>query len=129
MKITYNPSSSKLLTFHDKIPDFINLEDTPRDYLERCINTIDSREPEVKAFVTLCLDRARDAADASTKRYKENRILSPIDGMPYGMKDVFETEDMPMQLGSPLFEGYETGWDAACTYFLRRGYGREWLRT
>ena len=121
MKITYNPSSSKLLTFHDKIPDFINLEDTPRDYLERCINTIDLREPEVKAFVTLCLDRARDAADASTKRYKQNRVLSPIDGMPYGMKDVFETEDMPMQLGSPLFEGYETGWDAACAYFLRRG--------
>jgi len=121
MKIPYDPSSSNLLTFYDKIPNFINLSDTPRDYLERCINTIELREPDVKAFVTLCLDRAREAADESTKRYKENRVLSPIDGMPYGMKDVFETEDMPMQLGSPLFEGYETGWDAACSYFLRRG--------
>jgi len=67
------------------------------------------------------MDRARAAADASTLRYKENRVLSPLDGMPFGMKDVFETEDMPMQLGSPIFEGYETGWDAACVYFLRRG--------
>ena len=121
MKIPYDPSSSNLLTFYDKVPDFINLNDTPRDYLERCIDTIELREPDIKAFVTLCLDRAREAADESTKRYKENRVLSPIDGMPYGMKDVFETEDMPMQLGSPLFEGYETGWDAACAYFLRRG--------
>ena len=121
MKTPYDPSSSKLLSFYDKIPSFVDGTDTPRAYLERCIETIEAKEPEVKAFVTLSMDRARAAADASTLRYKENRILSPLDGMPFGMKDVFETEDMPMQLGSPIFEGYETGWDAACVYFLRRG--------
>ena len=121
MKTPYDPSSSKLLSFYDKIPSFVDGTDTPRAYLERCIETIEVKEPKIKAFVTLSLDRARTAADASTLRYKENRILSPLDGMPFGMKDVFETEDMPMQLGSPLFENYETGWDAASVYFLRRG--------
>jgi Asp-tRNA(Asn)/Glu-tRNA(Gln) amidotransferase A subunit family amidase len=121
MKIQYDPASSKLLTFYDKIPAFLDGSDTPRAYLERCLETIAEREPDVKAFVTFSLDRARTAADEATARYKDKRPLGPLDGMPFAMKDVFETEDMPMQLGSPLFEGYETGWDAACVYFLRRG--------
>lgn len=121
MKINYDPVSSNLLTFHDKIPSFLDGSDTPRAYLERCLETIEAREPDIKAFVTLSVDRARAAADDATERYKAGQPLSPIDGMPMAMKDVFETEDMPMQLGSRLFEGYETGWDAACVYFLRRG--------
>ena len=121
MKIKYDPSSSKLLTFYDKVPSFVDGSDTPRAYLERCLETIEGREPHVKAFVNFCFDPARVAADASTARYKSGHSLGPLDGMPFAMKDVFETKDMPMQLGSPLFEGYETGWDAACVYFLRRG--------
>ena len=121
MKIEYKPASSKLLTFYDKIPAFLDGSDTPRAYLERCLETVAAREPDVKAFVTFSLDRARAAADAATKRYKAKQPLGPLDGMPYAMKDAFETEDMPMQLGSRLFEGYQTGWDAACVYFLRRG--------
>jgi Asp-tRNA(Asn)/Glu-tRNA(Gln) amidotransferase A subunit family amidase len=120
MKITYDPSSSKLLTFYDQRPAFLDGTDTPRDYLERCLETVAEREPDIKAFVNFSLDRARTAADDATARYKANKPLSPLDGMPFAMKDVFETEDMPMQLGSRLFEGYETGWDAACVYFLRR---------
>ena len=121
MKIEYKPASSKLLTFYDKIPAFLDGSDTPRAYLERCLETVAAREPDVKAFVIFSLDRARAAADAATKRYKDKQPLGPLDGMPYAMKDVFETEDMPMQLGSRLFKGYQTGWDAACVYFLRRG--------
>jgi Asp-tRNA(Asn)/Glu-tRNA(Gln) amidotransferase A subunit family amidase len=121
MKINYAPNSSNLLTFHDKIPAFLNGSDTPRHYLERCLETLSEREPHIRAFVTLSLERARITADHSSKRYQDGRPLSPLDGMPYALKDVFETEDMPMQLGSRLFEGYETGWDSACAYFLRRG--------
>ena len=61
MKTPYDPSSSKLLSFYDKIPSFVDGTDTPRAYLERCIETIEAKEPEVKAFVTLSMDRARAA--------------------------------------------------------------------
>lgn len=121
MKTKYDPNSAKFLTFYDKISAFQEGADSPRDYLERCLETLSEREPQIQAFVTLCLDRARLTADEASKRYKDGRPLSPLDGMPYALKDAFETEDMPMQLGSRLFEGYETGWDSACAYFLRRG--------
>ena len=98
-----------MLTFYDKVPSLINGTDTPRAYLERYIETIEAREQVVRAFVTLCPDQARDATDSSTLKYKTNRILSLLDGMPFGMKDVFETEDIPMQLGSP--SGYRNGYN------------------
>ena len=117
---TYDPKTVSLLSFSNAVPAFLDGSDTPRAYLERCIETIEAREPAVKAFVTLNLDGARKAADASTERYRAGRPLSELDGMPVGIKDVHETEDMPMQVGSPIFEGWSSGWDGACVYALRK---------
>lgn len=120
-KITaYDPRTVTLLSFGNAVPAFMDGSDTPRAYLERCIETIETREPDVNAFVGLNLDGARQAADASTARYRDGHPLSELDGMPVGIKDVFETEDMPMQVGSPIFEGWSSGWDAACVYALRK---------
>ena len=116
----YDPKTAKLLSFSEAIPAFRDGSDTPRAYLERCIETIESREPEVKAFVTLNFENARKAADASTDRYKQGRALSELDGLPVAIKDVHETEDMPMQVGSPIFEGWSSGWDGACVFWLRK---------
>ncbi len=115
----YDPCSTRLLTFHDHVLKFLDGSDTPRAYLERCIETIDRREPQVQAFANLNYDGARVAADASTARYADGMPLSPIDGMPFGIKDLFETEDMPTENGSPLFEGRMTGRDSALVAGLR----------
>ncbi len=39
--------------------------------------------------------------------------MSPIDGMPVGIKDIIETVDMPTEMGSPLFAGWRSEKDAA----------------
>jgi Asp-tRNA(Asn)/Glu-tRNA(Gln) amidotransferase A subunit family amidase len=93
--------------------------DSPRAFLERCIESLDAWEPAVGAFVALNLDAARTAADLSTKRWRDGNQLSPIDGMPAGVKDVIETADMPTQNGSPLFDGFRSGRDAASVAALR----------
>ncbi len=117
---SYDPETVTLLSFSDAVPAFTDGNDTPRAYLERCIETIEAREPAVKAFVTLNLDGARKAADASTARYRDGRPLTELDGLPVAIKDVHETEDMPMQVGSPIFEDRSSGWDGACVYALRK---------
>ena len=117
---SYDPGTVTLLSFSNAVPAFLDGSDTPRDYLERCIGTIEAREAEVNAFVALNLEGARKAADASTARYRNGRPLSKLDGLPVAIKDVHETEDMPMQVGSPIFEGRSSGWDAACVYALRK---------
>jgi len=40
--------------------------------------------------------------------------------MPIAIKDLFESEDMPTQCGSPIFQGNETGRDSALIAGLRR---------
>lgn len=109
------------MSFKEARQAFLDRSSTPRAYLEECIAVIERREPSVKAFVSTHLRHARDGADASTERYRQGRPLSPMDGLPIGIKDVFETEDMPTQLGSPLFSGWYAGRDAAHVYVLRHG--------
>jgi Asp-tRNA(Asn)/Glu-tRNA(Gln) amidotransferase A subunit family amidase len=91
----------------------------PRDFLERCLADLEAWEPKIGAFVSLSLDAARAAADASGARWRNGKPLSPIDGMPVGIKDIIETFDMPTEQGSPLFVGYRTGRDAASVAALR----------
>jgi Asp-tRNA(Asn)/Glu-tRNA(Gln) amidotransferase A subunit family amidase len=93
---------------------------TPRDFLEACLVELVNREKDVGAFVTYDIERARAAADASTKRWQAGKPASAIDGMPMGIKDVIETVDMPTEMGSPLFAGWRSEKDAACVSALRQ---------
>lgn len=120
-KIPYDPACPDLLCYASAVPSFLDGSDTPRAYLERCLETIDAREPAIRAFVTMNIEGARRAADAATARYRQGRPLSVVDGLPIGIKDVHETEDMPMEVGSPIYKGWKSGWDAAAVYWLRKG--------
>jgi Asp-tRNA(Asn)/Glu-tRNA(Gln) amidotransferase A subunit family amidase len=94
-------------------------QDTPRAYLERCLDALAIWEPKIGAFVHADLDGARAAADGSSMRWRDHKPLSAIDGMPVGIKDIIETADMPTQMGSPLFDGWCSGRDAAAVAALR----------
>lgn len=93
--------------------------DSPRAFLERCLEVIEAHEQRVGAFVTLNVEGARVAADASTQRWQSGSMLSPIDGMPVGIKDIMETADMATEQGSPLFVGWQGRRDCAAVAALR----------
>jgi Asp-tRNA(Asn)/Glu-tRNA(Gln) amidotransferase A subunit family amidase len=105
--------------FQASTADFAAGKDSPRAYFERCFARIAELDPKVGAFVTLNVEGARAAADRSSERWRAGKKLSPIDGMPIGIKDIIETEDMPTEQGSPLFAGCRTGRDAATVAALR----------
>jgi Asp-tRNA(Asn)/Glu-tRNA(Gln) amidotransferase A subunit family amidase len=116
---SYDPRTFKALTFHDAVNRFREGTDSPRAYLERCIEMIKEREPIVKAFVALNESGARAASDESTVRWKAGRPLSAIDGMPIGIKDLLETKDMPTQMGCEAFRGNFPKRDNAAVWALR----------
>jgi Asp-tRNA(Asn)/Glu-tRNA(Gln) amidotransferase A subunit family amidase len=99
--------------------NFASGKDTPRQFLEQSINLLELWEPRIGAFVCTNLPQARAAAERSTERWRAGRPLSPIDGMPVGIKDIIETVDMPTQMGSPLFAGWRSEKDAASVRALR----------
>jgi len=98
---------------------FASGKDSPREFLERCLADLEAWEPKIGAFAALNLEGARTAADRATERWRAGRPLSPIDGMPVGVKDIIETSDMPTGNGSALFAGFRGGRDAASVAALR----------
>jgi Asp-tRNA(Asn)/Glu-tRNA(Gln) amidotransferase A subunit family amidase len=115
----YSPESFEPLTFFGAVPQFRDGRNSPRAYLEHCLEVIAEREPVVKAWVVLNASGARKAADMSTARHRSGRPLSPIDGMPVGVKDLIETKDMPTEHGCAAFAGNHPRRDSALVRALR----------
>jgi Asp-tRNA(Asn)/Glu-tRNA(Gln) amidotransferase A subunit family amidase len=99
--------------------DFASGAQTPRQFLEDTLALFEHWEPRIGAFVCTNLPVARDAAERSTARWRAGKPLSPLDGMPVGIKDIIETVDMPTEMGSPLFAGWRSEKDAASVRALR----------
>lgn len=116
----YDPTTFKQLTFYDAVASFHSGDDTPRDYLERCLAVVDACEATVQALAHLNKETARAAADASTERYKAGKPLSAIDGMPIGIKDLLETREMPTEMNCEALKGNFPKRDNAAVWALRQ---------
>lgn len=84
---------------------------TPLDLVEAHLDRISAADKDVRAFVHVDAQGARDAARA--------RIVGPLRGLPFGIKDVLDTGDMPTEHGSALFAGGRPSFDAGCVALLR----------
>lgn len=98
---------------------FASGQDTPRRFLERCLEDVARLEPGIGAFTVLDADAARRSADEATDRWAQGRPLSLIDGMPVGIKDTIDTDDMATEHGSALYHGHRPRFGAASATALR----------
>lgn len=118
----YDPKTARFLCFADARARFAAGDDTPRAFLERCLETIERLEPAVRAFVCLDADAARRAADASSARWRSGEQRSLVDGMPIGIKDCFDVRGVPTRVNCAYFDGAPpAATDAAHVDALRRG--------
>ena len=88
--------------------------------VERCIKRYESREKEVRAFAAFDAERALGEARA---RDRERELRGPrgaLHGLPFAVKDVIDTVDLPTQRNSPRYEGRRAEQDAACVRLLRQ---------
>ncbi|MDB5602187.1 MAG: malonamidase [Xanthobacteraceae bacterium] len=92
---------------------------TPRAVVEMCAQAIAARESEINAFVALDLDRARGRADSAAAELS----VAPLRGLPFGIKDIFDTADLPTQYGSPIHAGHRPATDAVLVSLIRRAGG------
>ena len=72
------------------------------------------REPDVRAWAFLDPDQVRAAARAADCRHD-----GVLRGVPFGIKDVIATADMPTQYNSPIYAGHRPATDAICVARLR----------
>jgi amidase len=82
---------------------------TAEAYTRACLDCIAAREPVVQAFAALDADaalRTARALDSAPSR-------GPLHGIPFAVKDVIDTTDLPTAMGSPIWQGYRPRADAA----------------
>ena len=119
--MAYDPRSASYLCFAQTRQAFAAGSETPRAFLERCLERVAALEPKVQAFVGLDLDGARRAADAAAERWRAGRPLSVVDGLPVAIKDCFDVQGFPTRCNSGLFAENYPAHDAAQVDALRRG--------
>ncbi len=80
-----------------------------------CFDRIDSIEHKVKAWEYLDKESVFLAAGILDKKRQKGLLA----GIPVGIKDIFNTKDMPTAMGSPIWRGFNPGNDARTVHNIR----------
>ena len=86
-----------------------------QDLTRACLDRVNERDGAVHAFA--CFDP--DAALAQARVLDAGPVRGLLHGLPLGVKDLFETADLPTAYGSSLYAGNRPAADAAAVALCR----------
>lgn len=95
-------------------------EITAEALVAACLDRIETRDALVCAWAHVDAEGALAAARRADAARDAGEELGPLHGVPVGIKDIFDTADMPTECGSALYLGRQPGEDAAAVAALRR---------
>ena len=87
--------------------------------VDGCLARVRAADPQVQAWAFLDPEYALAQARAADDWRHLGRPTGPLHGVPVGIKDIFDTADMPTEHGSPLYRGHTPAGDAAVVARLR----------
>ena len=86
------------------------------------LDRIQAADPKINAIVSLA-DRALDDARAADEVLASGAAVGPLHGVPFTVKDSFDTAGVLTQRGSPIFEGRVPDADATSVGRMKRAGG------
>src|SRR5580765_7584988 len=92
---------------------------TSEELVQACLERIRALEPKVQAWTFLDEEHALAQARAADERRRSGEPIGPLHGVPVGVKDIFDTADMPTENGTVLHQGRTPREDAAAVKSLR----------
>ena len=87
--------------------------------VEACLARVRETDTQVQAWAFLDPDHALAQARAADDLKRQGLPIGPLHGVPVGVKDIFDTADMPTEYGSVLYAGRTPSRDAAAVAMLR----------
>ncbi|MDH3280406.1 MAG: amidase, partial [Gammaproteobacteria bacterium] len=90
------------------------------EYVQSCLERIHALDESVQAWTYLNEDWALEQAAAVDLAHKQGKNLGPLGGIPVGVKDIFDTRDMPTEQGTVLHAGRRPLRDASAVTQLRQ---------
>ncbi|MBM5787177.1 MAG: amidase [Pelagibacterales bacterium] len=83
------------------------------------IDRIEKFENKIKAWAFFDKKFFLEKAQEKDEWRLSGKPLGPLHGLPIAIKDIFKTEDMPTQYGTPIRENYQSRDDAKVVSILR----------
>ena len=119
-------------------------EITSEELVQACLDQIAAVEDSVGAWQHLDPEYALQQAREADLHRRSGKSLGALHGVPVGVKDIFDTKDMPTEDGTELHAGRTPAYDATTVALLREAgaiimgktvttelavYAREYART
>jgi Asp-tRNA(Asn)/Glu-tRNA(Gln) amidotransferase A subunit family amidase len=92
---------------------------TSAELVADCLKRYADIDDKVQAWAFLDPAHAIKQAEAADEHRRHGRPLGPLHGVPVGIKDIFDTGDMPTEFGSPIWAGRTPRQDATAVAMLR----------
>lgn len=89
-------------------------EFSSREIIEAYLKRIEEVEPVIHAYITLTPEIALKAADESDARRARKEALSPLDGIPVAVKDLFCTRGVLTSAASKMLYNFVPPYDSSC---------------
>jgi Asp-tRNA(Asn)/Glu-tRNA(Gln) amidotransferase A subunit family amidase len=86
---------------------------------QSCLDQIGGLDEQIHAWIHLNPEAALKQAALIDAGVRKGERMGALSGIPVGIKDIFNTIDMPTQMGSPLWKGFTPGNDARVVHYLR----------
>lgn len=91
-----------------------------RDLIESCLEAIERRNGELRAFTTVMAEQARDAAQRLDQEIRAGHWRGPLHGIPISLKDLIDVRGLPTSAASHVRDGHVAAADAPIVERLRR---------
>ncbi|MGH8741818.1 MAG: amidase family protein, partial [Burkholderiales bacterium] len=88
--------------------------------IQSCLERIAARDEAVRAWAFIERRQALEQARALDRMLRSGPPRSRLHGVPFGLKDIIDTADLPTEYNSPIYRGHRPKADAACAVLLRR---------
>ena len=94
-------------------------EVTPSELLDSHLKRIERLEPDIRAWVTVDVDGARDEAAKMTEESEQGHFRGPLHGIPVGIKDIYYTAGLRTTMGSPIYSDFTPEKDSEVVSVLK----------
>lgn len=94
------------LTVKQALEKLNSTEITCVDLVTSCLNRINELETSVHAFITILKDESLNRAEIIDEKRKKGVKLGLLAGIPFSMKDVYNTKGIQSTAGSKILKGY-----------------------
>ncbi|MEO8209878.1 MAG: amidase [bacterium] len=95
-------------------------EISPLEIAKQCIERIEEYDERFNVWVCFGKDILFEQAKNISERLNSGAAIRHLEGIPVGVKDIFNTYHFPTQMGSPLWKDFTAGNDARAVYYLKQ---------